>query len=72
MARKTAVEETTRLMEQFFVEADEGLVMELKLTRQPKRRKLMLATLDSLDTVRTRYYHWLNGQTVDKSVDKSK
>ena len=61
MARRTAAAETEELMKVFFSETEQDYIIKIKATRQPKRRKVMLAELDALDAVKGRFYHWING-----------
>ena len=61
MPRKTARQETEKLMNQFMDQATERLLQKITTTRQMKRRQVALKTLDALDLVKAEFYAWLNG-----------
>ena len=62
MPRKTARAELERQMEQFFDETKAGYMKDVMATRQPARRRALLAEADALDKVKGRFYNWLTGQ----------
>ena len=66
MARRTALAEATGLIERFFVETKDGLMTDIRATRQPPRRAELLSQLDTFDKVEGRYYHWLTSQETVK------
>ena len=61
MPRKTARQETKKLFEQFIASAKERQLSKVTTTRQPKRRRQALITLDALDLVEAEFYDWVNG-----------
>lgn len=61
MPRKTARQETERLIQQFIEDAKSSYLLDIQQTRVPQRRRQLLFELDALDSVGAKFYKWLNG-----------
>jgi hypothetical protein len=62
MPRKSSKREVGDLVQEFMDEAKADLMKEVLATRQPSRRRELLAAADGLDSVSKRFYAWLNGR----------
>lgn len=62
MPRKSMKDESAAFIEQFFDEAAANYMKDVMQTRQPSRRRQLLAEADALDKVKARFYNWLNGK----------
>lgn len=62
MARATAIQQAEKHIARFFLETKAGIMHDITRTRQPSRRKALLAQLDTFDKVEGRFYHWLTSQ----------
>lgn len=60
MPRKTARQETEKLVKQFMDDSKAQYLRDIQLTRQPTRRQQLLYELDALDSVSAKFYKWLN------------
>jgi len=62
MARRTALAEATKLIEQFFDETLEGYWKDIRATRIDTRRQALMDQVDMFDKVRGRAYAWLTSR----------
>ncbi len=60
MPRKTAREETEKLVAQFIEDSKAGYLSDIQATRVQTRRQQLLYELDALDSVAAKFYKWLN------------
>ena len=59
MPRKTARQETEKLVTQFIDDSKASYLTEIQATRVPSRRRQLLFELDALDSVAAKFYKWL-------------
>lgn len=59
MPRKTARQETERMVKQFIDESKAAYLVDIQATRVYSRRRQLLYELDALDTVAAKFYNWL-------------
>jgi len=59
MPRKTAREETEKMVQQFIDESKAAYLVDIQQTRVPARRRQLLFELDALDSVAAKFYNWL-------------
>jgi len=60
MPRKTSREETEKMVKQFIDDSKASYLLDIQQTRIPQRRRVLLAELDALDSVASKFYKWLN------------
>jgi len=59
MPRKTAREETEKLVNQFIEDSRAAYLLDIQQTRVQTRRQQLLYELDALDSVSAKFYKWL-------------
>lgn len=48
------------MVQQFIDDSKASYLLDIQQTRIPERRRLLLAELDALDSVASKFYKWLN------------